>query len=176
MVAYWHQWLGMCQWSCLPSFKTNYEIISVNPSNGSKCSQWNYTPLIYCACAYVCVHIGLTPALTAWICRHTRASPCYMKRCSQLWRRPAPLAWSNTATHRLPPQQACFSTPLESLRDTSKPPALIFSPSALVLSLPSIYGLGYFTFAKGKKNCLYQIHALKKTPPLRTGMISCGLD
>lgn len=50
---------------------------------------------------YVC--IGLTPALTAWISLPTPLSPCSMRRCSLLWRRPAPLVWSE-----LPSQQKCY--------------------------------------------------------------------
>lgn len=42
----------------------------------------------------------LTPALTAWTCHLTHPSHCCTRRCWLLWRRPAPLDWSNTSTPR----------------------------------------------------------------------------
>lgn len=39
---------------------------------------------------------GLTPALTASTCLPTLHTPCCMRNCSLLWKKPAHLVWSET--------------------------------------------------------------------------------
>lgn len=56
---------------------------------------------------------GLTRALTVWICLHTLRTPCCMRNFSSLWRRRAPLVWSERfigSRNRLFSKQYCALT------------------------------------------------------------------
>lgn len=78
---------------------------------------------------------GLTRASTAWTFPHTPPTPCCMRNCWLLWRRPVPLAWSETNHWHWPLTDFLW-------RPTNK----LFSFYVQILTLDKWYSLLLFSY------------------------------